>query len=91
MHPLIREPVICCAAQHARPLCACWRRRNRDAGGSAVVKGCPIPALNRRHVGIHRRSVGRCWTSLEGGNRGMLPQGQEDAPGYGDLNRGVLE
>lgn len=36
---------------------------------SASVKGCPTPALRRAH-GATLQPAGRCWTGLQGGNRG---------------------
>jgi len=50
------------------------------------VKGCKTPALSRRPVSLNESSTGRCLTSLEGGNRGMLRCGHFSVQGYGDLN-----
>src|SRR5437667_10029007 len=47
-----------------------------------VVRYLPV-ARNRR--GIPYRPAGRCWTSLEGGNRGMCGGGSRSLRGYGDL------
>ena len=55
------------------------------AGRSGSVKGCKMPAPNRKHVRIRKDSTGRRLTSLEGGNRGMLRCGYFSVPGYGDL------
>jgi hypothetical protein len=57
----------------------------RSATGK-VVKGCKTPALSRRPVSLNENSTGRCLTSLEGGNRGMLRCGHFSVQGYGDLN-----
>jgi hypothetical protein len=53
---------------------------------SGIVKGCKTPALSRRPVSLNENSTGRCLTSLEGGNRGMLRCGHFSVQGYGDLS-----
>jgi len=53
---------------------------------SDYVKGCRIPALNRRLIRMQQNAPGRRRTSLEGRNRVMLPVRVEQEMLYGDLN-----
>lgn len=54
---------------------------------SASVKGCSMPALERRPARTHQSPVGRRRTNLQGGNRGMPRGVSEQGTAYGDLRR----
>src|SRR5437879_4215795 len=47
-----------------------------------VVRYLPVA---RNRSGIPYRPEGRCWTSLEGGNRGMCGGGSRSLRGYGEI------
>ena len=53
---------------------------------TCIVKGCKMPAPNRKPVRVRKDSTGRRLTSLEGGNRGMLPRSHGRQSRYGDLS-----
>ena len=53
-----------------------------------IVKDCSTPAHVRAAVETRRGLTGRCWTILEGGNRGDVLRSSAAVMGYGDLNGG---
>ena len=63
----------------------CGMQMVRDGDVSHVVKDCSTPAHVRAAVQTRRGLTGRCWTILEGGNRGVQCCGSVDATRYGDL------
>src|SRR5207244_3324278 len=67
--------------QLTNDLCLSGRAARTSALGlrrmTAAVKGCPMPAHTAAVYQEQQSPLGRRWTSLEGGNRGIFLGGQD--------------
>jgi hypothetical protein len=80
------EPVFPGRLTMPSPVCVAAKATISATGVSDAVKGCKMPALDRRPVSARKYSTGRRLTSLEGGNRGTKPRGHSRQSRYGDLS-----